>query len=384
MLKKTFLHPQHEKLKAKFTEFGGWDMPVQYTSIIDEHNAVRNSVGIFDTSHMGTFIISGENAGKFLDYVTISDMANLPLYKARYSMLLNENGGIKDDIIVYKFKDYYMMIVNAGNLDKDFKWLNDNKNDKKFDFVEIKNLSSEISMTAVQGPKACEIISKITDEDISLMKYFTAKDIKFKDCENAEFSKIARTGYTGEDGFEILVSNNCAENIWNKLIELGAKPCGLGCRDTLRLEACMPLHGHEISEEITPIDAGFIKTIFWNKDFIGKAAIEKIKGTPSKKSVAFICNGGIARAGDEVYLNDKKIGYVTSGSFSPTLKKAIGMALIDFDVDVSVVGSSDISDINVSDTNASDEKNKIQVKVHNSLRDITITPKPFYKRAKNK
>lgn len=356
MLKQTFLYAQHKKLNAKFTEFGGWDMPVQYTSIIEEHNAVRNSVGIFDTSHMGTFIVSGINAGKFLDYVTISDMKNLPLYKARYSMLLNENGGIKDDIIVYKFADYYMMVVNAGNLDKDFKWLNDNK----IDNVEIKNISKEISMIAVQGPKAVEIIKHLTDEDISLMKYFTAKDIRFKD-QTAKFSKIARTGYTGEDGFEILISNSSAEYIWTKLIEFGAKPCGLGCRDTLRLEACMPLHGHEITETINPIDAGFIKTIFWNKDFIGKSAIEKFKDKPLKKSIAIVCKNGIARAGDEIYVGDKKVGYVTSGSFSPTLKKAIALAFVDYDIDIN---------------------SNIQVKVHNNLRDVTVINKPFYKRKK--
>ncbi len=356
MLKETFLHSKHKELGAKFTEFGGWDMPVQYTSIIEEHNAVRTAVGIFDTSHMGTFIISGENAGKFLDYVTISDMSNLPLYKARYSMLLNKNGGIKDDIIVYKFENYYMMIVNAGNLNKDFAWLNENKPAD----VEIKNMSKDVSMMAVQGPKAVEIISRLTDEDIASMKYFTAKDITFKG-QNAAFSKIARTGYTGEDGFEIIISNSCAEYIWNKLIELGAKPCGLGCRDTLRLEACMPLHGHEISEEINPIDAGFIKTVFWDKDFIGKSEIEKIKNSPSKKLIAFICQNGIARAHDEVYLNDKKVGYVTSGSFSPTFKKAVGMALVD---------------VNTEDSA------QLQVKVHNNLRSINIVPKPFYKRSK--
>lgn len=356
MLKRTFLYEEHKKSGAKFTEFGGWDMPVQYTSIIEEHNAVRNAVGIFDTSHMGTFIISGQNAGKFLDYVTISDMSNLPLHKARYSMLLNENGGIKDDIIVYKFENYYMMVVNAGNLDKDFKWLNDNK----IDNVEIVNKSPEVCMIAIQGPKVFDVISNILDEDVSSMKYFTAKDVKFKNI-NPSFSKIARTGYTGEDGFEVILSKGDAPFVWNKLIESGAKPCGLGCRDTLRLEACMPLHGHEISETITPIDAGFIKTIFWNKDFIGKNAVEKIKDNPEFKSIAFICKNGIARAHDEIYLNDKKIGYVTSGSFSPTLKKAIGMALIDFNIDVN---------------------SNIKVKVHNNLRDVEIVAKPFYKRTK--
>ena len=356
MLKQTFLYQKHKQAGAKFTEFGGWDMPVQYTSSMQEHNAVRSAVGIFDTSHMGTFIISGANAGKFLDYVTISDMSNLPLHKARYSMLLNENGGIKDDIIVYKFADYYMMVVNAGNLDKDFKWLNDNK----IEDIEIKNISKDISMIAVQGPKAVEIVKQLTDEDIEDMKYFTAKDVKFKG-QTAEFSKIARTGYTGEDGFEILISNSSAEYIWTKLIELGAIPCGLGCRDTLRLEACMPLHGHEITETINPIDAGFTKTIFWNKDFIGKSSIEKFKDNPLKKSIAIVCKNGIARAGDEIYVGDKKVGYVTSGSFSPTLKKAIALAFVDYDVDTNSI---------------------IQVKVHNNLRDVSVVEKPFYKRKK--
>ncbi|MFA7674765.1 MAG: glycine cleavage system aminomethyltransferase GcvT [Endomicrobiia bacterium] len=356
MLKETFLNKKHKELSAKFTEFGGWNMPVMYTSIIEEHNAVRTAAGIFDTSHMGTFIITGSNAGKFLDFITISDMSKLPLYKARYSMLLNEEGGIKDDIIVYKFEDYYMMVVNAGNLDKDFKWLNDNK----IDNVEIENISSEICLIALQGPKAIEIMQNIVEENILFMKYFTGKDVKFKGL-NSKFAKIARTGYTGEDGFEIFVRNNCAEKVWSKLLELGAKPCGLGCRDTLRLEACMPLHGHEISEEITPIDAGFEKTVFWQKEFIGKSVIEKARNNPLKKLIAFFCEGSIARNGSELFLNDKRIGYVTSGTFSPTLKKAIGLALIDYNTN---------------------ETSEIKVKVHNNLRNIKIVSKPFYKRTK--
>ncbi|MGE4384709.1 MAG: glycine cleavage system aminomethyltransferase GcvT [Endomicrobiaceae bacterium] len=356
MLKETFLNKKHKESGAKFTEFGGWDMPVLYTSIIEEHNAVRTSAGIFDTSHMGTFIINGSNAAKFLDYVTISDMSGLPLHKARYSMLLNKAGGIKDDIIVYRFEDYYMMVVNAGNLEKDFKWLNENL----IDNVEIKNISSEISLIALQGPKSVEMIPNIIEENVIPMKYFTCKNVKFKGLDS-KFSKVARTGYTGEDGFEIFVSNNCAENIWSTMIELGAKPCGLGCRDTLRLEACMPLHGHEISEEINPIDAGFEKTVFWQKEFIGKSALEDIKNNPSKKIIAFICENSIARNGSDLFINDQKIGYVTSGTFSPTFKKAIGLALVDYGVN---------------------ESAEIKVKVHNNLRNIKVVQKPFYKRNK--
>jgi glycine cleavage system T protein len=352
MLKQTPLYEEHKKLNAKFTEFGGWDMPVMYTSIIEEHNAVRTNAGIFDTAHMGTFIISGTDAGKFLDYVTISKISDLPLYKARYSMLLNNEGGIKDDIIVYKFENYYMMVVNAGNLDKDFKWLNEHK----ISDVEIKNISSEICLLALQGPKSVELISNIIEEKVSDMKYFTGRDVKFKNI-SAKFAKIARTGYTGEDGFEIFVSNDVASLVWDKILKLGAKPCGLGCRDTLRLEACMPLHGHEIDENITPLDAGFEKTIYWNNDFIGKNALDKNK--IAKKSVAFICEGSIARNGNKVFLNDKEVGYVTSGTFSPTFKKAIGLALIDYDVD---------------------EKMPLKISIHNNLRNIKIVKKPFYRR----
>ncbi|MDD5021633.1 MAG: glycine cleavage system aminomethyltransferase GcvT [Endomicrobiaceae bacterium] len=352
MLKQTPLYEEHKKLNAKFTEFGGWDMPVMYTSIIEEHNAVRTNTGIFDTAHMGTFIISGKNTGKFLDYVTISQMSNLPLYKARYSMLLNDEGGIKDDIIVYKFENYYMMVVNAGNLDKDFKWLNEHK----ISDVEIKNISSEICLLALQGPKSVELISNIIEEEVSDMKYFTVRDVKFKNI-SAKFAKIARTGYTGEDGFEIFVSNDVATLVWNKILQLGAKPCGLGCRDTLRLEAGMPLHGHEIDENITPLEAGFEKTIYWNNDFIGKKALDKNK--IAKKSVAFICEGSIARNGNKVFLEDKEVGYVTSGTFSPTFKKAIGLALIDFNVD---------------------EKMPLKISIHNNLRNIKIVKKPFYRR----
>lgn len=356
MLKETFLNKEHKKLNAKFTEFGGWNMPVMYTSIIEEHNAVRSKAGIFDTSHMGTFIISGSNSGKFLDYMTVSDISNLPLYKARYSMILNEKGGIKDDIIVYKFENYYMMVVNAGNLEKDFKWFNDNK----IDNVDIKNLSSEICLIALQGPDAVEMMSNLVSENISDMKYYTGRDVTFKGL-NAKFSKITRTGYTGEDGCEIFISNDCAQTVWSNLVKLGAMPCGLGCRDTLRLEACMPLHGHEISEDINPIDSGFGKVVFWEKDFIGRQAVEKIKNNPSKKSIAFVCEGSIARGGAELFINDKKIGYVTSGTFSPTLKKAIGMALIDYNAG---------------------ENCEIKVNVHNNLRNIKVVPKPFYKRGK--
>ncbi|MDR3256198.1 MAG: glycine cleavage system aminomethyltransferase GcvT [Endomicrobium sp.] len=354
-MKKTHLYDEHKKLGAKFTEFSGWEMPVQYTSIIDEHNAVRTNVGMFDTSHMGTFIITGDNSEKFLNYVTLGNMSGLSDKKARYSMILNEEGGVKDDIIVYKFGSEYMIVVNAGNLDKDFAWLNAYRPQN----INLKNVSSEIALIAVQGPKTADILQSISETEIRSIKYFTVSELKLKDI-NVDFCRIARTGYTGEDGFEIFISKEQISNLWEKLISLSAKPCGLGCRDTLRLEACMPLHGHEIDENINPIDAGFQKTINWDNDFIGKNKLLFLKDKPLRKSIAFECLSGIARNGNEVFSDGKKIGYVTSGSFSPTFKKAIGMALVDADI----------------------QSDNLEVVIYNNKRKIKIVSKPFYKRQK--
>jgi glycine cleavage system T protein len=354
-MKRTHLFNEHKKLGAKFMEFGGWEMPVQYTSIIDEHNAIRTNVGVFDTAHMGTFIVTEENAEKFLNYVTLGNIYGLPDKKARYSMMLNEEGGIKDDIIVYKFGSEYMVVVNAGNLEKDFSWLSKHKTEK----VEIKDISGDISLIAIQGPKSAEILQSISEVDIKSMKYFTASILKLKDI-NADFCRVTRTGYTGEDGFEVFISKEQISKFWEKLMSLSVKPCGLGCRDTLRLEACMPLHGHEIDENINPIAAGFQKIINWDNNFIGKNRLLLLKDKSMKKSIAFECTSGIARNSNEIFSRNKKVGYVTSGSFSPTLKKAIGMALIDADA--------------VTD--------ELEVEIHNNRRKIKAVPKPFYKKQK--
>ena len=354
-MKRTYLYDEHVKLGARLIEFGGWDMPVLYSSIIDEHNAVRIGCGVFDTSHMGTFIIAGNDAEEFLNKLTLGNITGLPDKKARYTMILNEEGGVKDDIIVYKLGSEYMIVVNAGNLEKDWDWLNAHKSVD----VNIKNISPDICLLAIQGPKTAEILQGICETDIAGMKYFTVSELKLKNI-GAKFCRVARTGYTGEDGFEIFISKESAKRLWEKLIELKVKPCGLGCRDTLRLEACMPLHGHEIDENINPVDAGFQKTIQWSSDFTGKEALLSFKDNPKRKSIAFECIGGVARNGNAVYLNDKKTGYVTSGTFSPTLKKAIGMALIE---------------AYVNDT-------ELEVEIHNNRRKIKAATKPFYKRAK--
>ncbi|MDR3125051.1 MAG: glycine cleavage system aminomethyltransferase GcvT [Endomicrobium sp.] len=354
-MKQTPLYSFHKELGAKFIEFSGWSMPVQYSSIIEEHNAVRTNVGVFDTSHMGTFIVSGKDSEKFISSVTLGNIVGLSDNKARYSMMLNEYGCVKDDVIVYNIGAKYMIVVNAGNLKKDFDWLNDHK----VGDVQIDDISNEICLIALQGPKAGKVLKYLAETDVGGIKYFTISKLKFKALETA-FCYVARTGYTGEDGVEIFISKGQAESLFKKLIDMSVKPCGLGCRDTLRLEACMPLHGHEISEDINPLEAGFQKTVNWDNNFIGKKTLLQIKDKPLRKLVAFECLSGIARNSNEVVLYGKKIGYVTSGSFSPTLKKAIGLALIDSNVT---------------------SKELEVVLYNNSSRKIRIVPKPFYKKS---
>ncbi|MDR0617242.1 MAG: glycine cleavage system aminomethyltransferase GcvT [Endomicrobium sp.] len=356
-MKQTPLYSFHKELGAKFVEFSGWSMPIQYSSIIEEHNAVRTNVGVFDTSHMGTFIVSGKDSEKFISSVTLGNIVGLSDNKARYSMILNEYGCVKDDVIIYNIGDKYMIVVNAGNLNKDFDWLNDHK----VGDVQIDDISNEICLIALQGPKAEKVLKCLTETDIEGLKYFTISKLKLKfKTTEITFCYVARTGYTGEDGFEIFISKGQAESLFKKLIDMSVKPCGLGCRDTLRLEACMPLHGHEISEDINPLEAGFQKTINWDNNFIGKKTLLQIKDNPLRKLVAFECLSGIARNSNDVVLYGKKIGYVTSGSFSPTLKKAIGLALID--------------------SNVPSEELEV-VLYNNSSRKIKIVPQPFYKKS---
>ncbi len=397
-MKRTPLYETQKKLGAKFTEFGGWEMPVQFSSIINEHNAVREKAGLFDASHMGEFIVSGPNAVKFLDKVTLANSGAIPAGKARYSMLLNEKGGIIDDIIIYRRPEDFFVVVNAGNMEKDFEWLTKNLSSpsseagcrgsktmsspnvsigdpgaSKIDSrlqnsgmtehigVKLENLSGKIGLLALQGPDAQKIMQNLVNDDLSVLKYFSFIAPSWKN-HNAEFSMLARTGYTGEDGFEIFISKENLVNIWDKLLSLGAVPCGLGARDTLRLEAAMPLHGHEISEDITPLEAEMDWAIFWEKDFIGKAALLKKKQDgPSRFLVAFGLKEGIPRGGYDITLNGKKIGAVVSGTFSPTFKKGIGIGYVD-------------RKMNLGDT--------FYVVIHNSEKTAVVVPKPFYKRKK--
>lgn len=328
MTKQTFLHDKHVALGAKMVDFAGWHMPVQYSSIIEEHKTVRESVGIFDVSHMGEVIVQGEDALPFLNKIVPQDINKLVDLKAVYCQLTNKQGGLIDDLIIYKLEDKkYLIIANASRIDEDLNWMVRNK--VGFD-VQIINESHNYSLLAVQGPKACELIKSLGVEE--LPPFFS---IKRAELFNINLW-ISRTGYTGEDGVEILVRNEFSEYLWDKLIESGKeyniKPIGLGARDTLRLEAALHLYGNDLSEETTPVEAGLAWSIPKDKkeDYNGKSVIEmQLKEGVSKKLVGFkMLDRGIARHEYDVYFKDEKVGVVTSGGVSPSRGDNIGLAYV--------------------------------------------------------
>ena len=328
MTKQTFLHDKHVELGAKMVDFAGWHMPVQYTSIIDEHNNVRNNVGIFDVSHMGEVIVSGPDALRFLNKILPQDLSNLTDGKAVYCQLTNFKGGVIDDLIVYKLEDNkYLIIHNASRVDEDINWMSINK--KGFD-VEIINESHNYSMLAIQGPKACELINSMGI--VELPSFFSIKEVSLLGFE----VWLSRTGYTGEDGVEVIVKNEYAETLWDAFLEAGKeyeiKPIGLGARDTLRLEAALHLYGNDLDEETTPIEAGLSWSIPKNKteEYNGKTVIEEqLANGGAKKLIALrMLDRGIARHGYEVYDGEEKIGVITSGGVSPVRGENIALAYV--------------------------------------------------------
>lgn len=327
-LKKTPLYQNYVDSGAKIVEFGGWAMPVQFTSIKEEHNAVRYNVGMFDVSHMGEISIKGNDASKFVQYLLSNDTNNLTDTKAQYTALCNEEGGIIDDLVTYKVGDNsYLLIVNAANTDKDFNWVQ--KHAEKFD-VEVSNVSDQYGQLAVQGPKARDLVSELVDIDVSEMKPFDfQQDVTL-------FGKnviLSQSGYTGEDGFEIYCNSKDTVDIWNGFVEHDVVPCGLGARDTLRLEAGLPLHGQDLTESITPYEGGiaFAAKPLIEEDFIGKSVLKDQKENgSSRRTVGLeLLEKGIARTGYTVYdLDGNEIGEVTSGTQSPSSGKSIAMAII--------------------------------------------------------
>ncbi|WP_425447912.1 glycine cleavage system aminomethyltransferase GcvT [Dethiothermospora halolimnae] len=329
--KRTALYDIHLQSGGKIIDFAGWALPIQYEGLIAEHEAVRNNVGIFDVSHMGEVEVKGADALPFIQHLITNDASTLEDNQVLYSLMCYDDGGIVDDLLVYKFSNkYFYLVINAGNVDKDYKWMIANK--EGFD-VSIENISDDMGQLALQGPLAEKTLQKLTDTDLSKIKFFYCDrnvDISGVKC------LVSRTGYTGEDGFEIYTNEESIDKLWNNIMdagkEYGIKPAGLGARDTLRFEATLPLYGHEISEVITPLEAGLGFFVKLDKDhFVGKEALVKQKeqGVP-RKIVGFeMKERGIPREGYDVAIDDNKIGFVTTGYFSPTLKKNIGLAIID-------------------------------------------------------
>ncbi|MCU0238438.1 MAG: glycine cleavage system aminomethyltransferase GcvT [Pyrinomonadaceae bacterium] len=363
-LLKTPLNEEHRRLGGKMVDFGGWDMPVQYPAgVIAEHLATREKVGLFDVSHMGEIHVDGKDAIAFINSITTNDVTKLVDGQAHYSSLLYENGTVVDDLLVYRFgEEKLFLVVNAGTQEKDWAWINENKGN--YD-VDLRHASVEYCQIAIQGPKATEILQKLTETDLSSIKYyhFTTGEV------DGVGSIISRTGYTGEDGFEVYADASKAVQLWNKMLEVGESygilPCGLAARNTLRLEAAMSLYGHEISDEITPLEANLGWICKLNKEnFIGKDALVKQKEAGlTRKLVGFeVTDKGIARDGFDVYINDEKVGVVTSGSPAPFLKKNIGLAFVP--------------------TEFANIGQEIKIDVRGRMLSAVVVPTPFYKREK--
>ncbi len=323
-LKRTPLNAVHKALGGTLVDFGGWEMPVQYTNIIEEHNAVRNAVGIFDVSHMGEVTARGPRALEFVQNLITNDEAKAVEKQCLYSPMCNEHAGIVDDLLVYKKKnDDFLIVVNASNTAKDYAWMQRNSAG-----ATLENISDKVGEIALQGPKAQATLQKITDYDLPELKFFT-----FDDMTVAGAKVLAsRTGYTGEDGFEIYCEPRDAEKIWGAMMdaggEFGIKPCGLGARDTLRLEAGLMLYGNDITDDVSPYEAPLKWTVKPDKgDFIGKRAL--LAAPLKRKLVGFeMLERAIPRHGSEVFVDGARFDVVTSGTFSPTLKKPIGFGFV--------------------------------------------------------
>ena len=332
-LKKTPLNDVHRTLGGRMVDFGGWDMPVQYTAgVIEEHMATRTHSGLFDVSHMGEIWVEGPDAISFVNGLTTNDVLNLVDGQAHYSAMTNDEGGIVDDLLVYRFsQEKLLLVVNAGTTEKDWAWITSHKKDER---VELLNASAEYCQIAVQGPDATAIVQKLTETDLSTIKYyhFTTGRVDGVD------SIISRTGYTGEDGFEVYAAADAAIQLWNKILETGKYgtdggiiPCGLAARNTLRLESAMSLYGHELGDDISPLEAGLgWITKFQKGPFTGSEILAKQKEVGVTRKIAGfeMTEPGIARDGCDIYLDGEKIGVVTSGSPAPFLKKNIGLAFL--------------------------------------------------------
>lgn len=358
MTKETFLHDKHVQLGAKMVDFAGWHMPVQYASIIEEHKTVRENVGLFDVSHMGEVFVSGKDALDFLNKIVPQNISKLDYEKAVYCQLPNKKGGLIDDLIIYKLGILnYLIICNASRIDEDLNWMV--RNSKGYD-VKIDNQSHNYSLLAVQGPKADELMRKMGLS--THQESFTIKPAKIAGIKVL----ISRTGYTGEDGYEVLVENRNSEYLWDKILEegkeFGIKPIGLGARDTLRLEAALHLYGNDLDENTTPIEAGLSWSVPKDKteDYNGKEVIiNQINNGTDKKLIGLkMLDKSIARHEYEVYKNGEKIGVITSGGPSPVLGCNIALAYVKNDKEI-CTGSN------------------VQVMIREKLHDAEVVKRPF-------
>lgn len=324
---KTCLHAKHVALGAKMVPFGGFDMPIEYTSIVEEHNAVRHAAGIFDVSHMGEVLVTGAESEKYVNHIFTNDISGAPVGKIFYGMMLYPEGGTVDDLLVYKLGEQrYFLVINASNIAKDYDWMK--KNAAGLD-VKLENQSDRYGEVAVQGPQAWEKIEKLLKIAVNDLEFYTCKELVYE----GETIIISRTGYTGEDGFELYGSHEFINKIWDILVESKeVMPCGLGCRDTLRFEVALPLYGHELADDITPLEAGLGSFVKLDKEeFIGKEAIalQKAEGVKRKVVGIELTEKAIPRAGYEIIADGKVIGTVTTGYNSISTGKSVCMALID-------------------------------------------------------
>ena len=355
-MNRTPLHPWHAAHGARLVPFAGYDMPVQYAGVIPEHKAVRSAAGLFDISHMARLSFAGADVLPLLERVFTNAVGTMKDGQVRYGLVCNDRGGIRDDVLVYRFTYGYAMVVNASNRAKIVGWLGEHAAGRD---VQVHDRTDATAMIAVQGPKAAETISGLFADEVSHLKYYFAAPTRYKD----QPCVVSRTGYTGEDGFEVMLANELAIPLWEELVSRGAVPCGLGARDTLRLEAAMPLYGHELNEDIDPIRAGLGWAVKSEKgEFIGRDAIKQ--STPTEVRIGLELDGKrAAREGSGIVTPDgRPVGTVTSGSYVPGLEKSIAMGYVERAQ--AVPGT------------------RLAVDVRGTTIPAAVVPLPFYKRAK--
>ncbi|MBP8984353.1 MAG: glycine cleavage system aminomethyltransferase GcvT [Syntrophobacterales bacterium] len=362
-MQRTPLYDRHLKLGARMIDFGGWEMPVQYTTVIDEHRATREAAGLFDTCHMGEIDVTGPGSYAFLQRVLSRDLAGMTDGRMRLSLLTDHRGGIIDDLTVYRLgDDRYRLVTNAVTKDKDLIWLRRVVQQEGFSGVEIMDVTDRTGKLDLQGPRSAEILQSLVADSLSGLKFYDFIETEILGLG----AVVSRSGYTGEDGFEVYVPAEAVGKVWDKILEagtpLGLKPAGLGARDTLRLEAGMMLYGNEMNESVTPFEVVYGWATDLKKDFIGSEALRKQKGQGiRRKLTGFELTGrGIARHGYAVFKNGRAIGEVTSGTFSPTLQKAIGMAFVPVE--------------------HSEPGTQVDIRIRDNRAEAHVVPLPFYKR----